>query len=69
MQVVRIPLGACYKSLLLLFLLSIYIYIYIYKIKIYCVRSEAIMAVTMKNGVFWDVTPCGSCKNRRFGET
>jgi hypothetical protein len=21
------------------------------------------MAVTMKNGVFWDVTPCGSCKN------
>jgi hypothetical protein len=26
------------------------------------------MAVTMKNAVFWDVTPCGSCKNRRFGE-
>jgi hypothetical protein len=21
----------------------------------------------MKNGVSWDVTPCGSCKNRRFG--
>jgi hypothetical protein len=21
----------------------------------------------MTNGVFWDVTPCGSCKNRRFG--
>jgi hypothetical protein len=21
----------------------------------------------MKKGVFWDVTPCGSCKNRRFG--
>jgi hypothetical protein len=20
----------------------------------------------MKNGVFWDVTPCGSCKYRRF---
>jgi hypothetical protein len=20
----------------------------------------------MKNGVFWVVTPCGSCKNRRF---
>jgi hypothetical protein len=20
-----------------------------------------------KNGVFWDVTPCGSCKNRIFG--
>jgi hypothetical protein len=23
----------------------------------------------MKNTVFWDVTPCGSCKNRRLGET
>jgi hypothetical protein len=22
-----------------------------------------------KNGVFWVVTPCGSCKNRRFGLT
>jgi hypothetical protein len=21
----------------------------------------------LKNGIFWDVTPCGSCKNRRFG--
>jgi hypothetical protein len=33
------------------------------------VRFEAFMAVTMKNGVFWDVMPCGSCKNRRFGGT
>jgi hypothetical protein len=24
---------------------------------------------SLKNGVFWDVTPCGSCKNRRFGGT
>jgi hypothetical protein len=23
----------------------------------------------MKNGVFWDVMPCGSCKNRHFGGT
>jgi hypothetical protein len=23
----------------------------------------------MKNGVFWVVTPCGSCKNRSFGRT
>jgi hypothetical protein len=23
----------------------------------------------MKNGVFWDVTPCVSCKNTRFGGT
>jgi hypothetical protein len=22
----------------------------------------------MKNAVSWDVTPCGSCKNRLFGE-
>jgi hypothetical protein len=28
---------------------------------------ETYMVVT--NGVFWDVTPCGSCKNRRFGGT
>jgi hypothetical protein len=31
------------------------------------VRFEVFTAVTMKNGVFWVVTPCGSCKNRRFG--
>jgi hypothetical protein len=23
----------------------------------------------MKNAVFWDVTPCGFCKNLRFGGT
>jgi hypothetical protein len=33
------------------------------------VRFEVFTAVTMKNGVFWDVTPCGSCKNRCFGGT
>jgi hypothetical protein len=31
-----------------------------------CVRFEVLMAVT---GVFWDITPRGSCKNRRFGGT
>jgi hypothetical protein len=35
----------------------------------YRVRFEVFTAVTMKNGVFWDVTPCGSCKNWRFGGT
>jgi hypothetical protein len=25
--------------------------------------------LNIKNGVFWVVTPCGSCKNRRFGGT
>jgi hypothetical protein len=27
------------------------------------------IAFLMKNGVFWVVTPCGACKNRRFGGT
>jgi hypothetical protein len=30
------------------------------------VRFEVFTPVTMKNGVFWDVMPCGSYKNRRF---
>jgi hypothetical protein len=25
--------------------------------------------LTLKNAIFWDVTPCGSCKNWRFGGT
>jgi hypothetical protein len=33
------------------------------------VRFEVFTAVTMKKGVFWDVAPCGSCKNRRFEGT
>jgi hypothetical protein len=28
-----------------------------------CVRFEVFTAVTVKNGVFWDVTPRGSYKN------
>jgi hypothetical protein len=32
-------------------------------------RFEFFTAVTMKNAVFWNVMPCGSCKNRRFGGT
>jgi hypothetical protein len=32
-------------------------------------RVEVFTAVTMKNVVFWDVTPCFSRKNRRFGGT
>jgi hypothetical protein len=31
------------------------------------VRFQVSTAVTMKNSVFWNVTPCGSCKSRRFG--
>jgi hypothetical protein len=33
------------------------------------VRFEVFTAVTMKNGVFWDVTQFSSGKNRRFGGT
>jgi hypothetical protein len=32
------------------------------------VRRKRMQGKVMKNGVFWVVTPCGSCKNRRFGE-
>jgi hypothetical protein len=35
----------------------------------HCIRFEVFTAVTMKNGVFWVATPCGSCKNRRFRGT
>jgi hypothetical protein len=27
------------------------------------VGFKVFTAMTMKNGVFWDVTPCGSCEN------
>jgi hypothetical protein len=29
--------------------------------------SEVLLFV--KNAIFWDVMPCGSCKNQRFGRT
>jgi hypothetical protein len=32
-------------------------------------RFKVFTEVTMKNDVFWDVMPCGSCKNRCFGGT
>jgi hypothetical protein len=32
----------------------------------YYVRFEVFTAVTTKNGVFWVVTPCGSCKKWYF---
>jgi hypothetical protein len=35
----------------------------------FVVRFGGFTAGPMKNSVFWDVTPCGSCKNRRFGRT
>jgi hypothetical protein len=32
------------------------------------VRFEVFMAVTVKNSVFWDVTPCRYCVNRHLEE-
>jgi hypothetical protein len=32
-------------------------------------QSSPLQRDHLKNGVFWDLTPCGSCKNRRFGGT
>jgi hypothetical protein len=34
-----------------------------FHINVLNVRFEVFTVVSMKNGVFWDVTPCGSCKN------
>jgi hypothetical protein len=31
------------------------------------IRFDVYMAVNMKNAIFLDVTPFGSCKNRYFG--
>jgi hypothetical protein len=39
---------------------------YMWNLK-FVVRFEVITAVTVRNSVFCDVTPCGSCKNRLFG--
>jgi hypothetical protein len=39
------------------------------KTEVTYVRFEVFTAVTMKNGIFWNVKPCGSCKNRPFGRT
>jgi hypothetical protein len=33
------------------------------------VGFDVFTAVTMKNAVFWNVAPCRSCVNRRFGGT
>jgi hypothetical protein len=38
-------------------------------IKYLFVRFEVFTPVTMKNAIFWDVAPCRSCMNRRFGGT
>jgi hypothetical protein len=48
------------------FFTRILIILLLEKLQITYVRLEVFKAVTMKNGVFWDVTPSGSCKNRHL---
>jgi hypothetical protein len=43
--------------------------IFLIKLNSAYIIFEIIMAVTMKTGIVWDITPCGSCKNRKFGGT
>jgi hypothetical protein len=43
--------------------------IWVLKLIKFSVKFEVFTTVTMRNGIFWDVTPFGSCKNRRFGRT
>jgi hypothetical protein len=38
-----------------------------HEIILYYVRFEVSTAVTMMIIIFWEMTPCGSYKNRRFG--
>jgi hypothetical protein len=51
------------------------LFVDIYKLELFslfvvCGRCYTRISYFMiKNGVFWDVTPCGSCKNWRFGVT
>jgi hypothetical protein len=32
-----------------------------------CGRYQRSNKLHLANGVFWDVVPCGSCRNSRFG--
>jgi hypothetical protein len=41
--------------------IRIYLSLQIVRKELNPVRFEVFTAVTMKNAVFWDVTPCGSC--------
>jgi hypothetical protein len=42
-----------------------------YRVSLYEEANQEIIEeeTALKNGVFWVVTPCGSCKNRRVGGT
>jgi hypothetical protein len=44
-------------------------WIYNIKMDLLEIGLSAVDWTGLKNGVFWVVTSCGSCKNRRFGGT
>jgi hypothetical protein len=37
------------------------------EVRLACIELNRRHSLTAKNAVFWDVTPCSSCMNRRFG--
>jgi hypothetical protein len=49
-----------------LFLICFYIFS-LTVVQLKTVFTKDYNMTVLKNVVFWDVTPCGSCKNRRFG--
>jgi hypothetical protein len=38
-------------------------------ISVFIIPGYWVGRIEFRNGVFWDLTPCGVCKNRRFGGT
>jgi hypothetical protein len=39
----------------------------IVRLPVYRICYNGQQEICKVNAIFWDVTPCGSCKNRRFG--
>jgi hypothetical protein len=44
-------------------------YVALFKVDTKPVRLKVFPTLTMKKAIVCDVTPCGSCENRRFGGT
>jgi hypothetical protein len=52
--------------------LVLYFFFSGFLLPVYCFMGSVtikMLDIFVKNGVFWDVTSCGSCKNRRFEGT
>jgi hypothetical protein len=46
-----------------------YVYSFYRTLSVFFSKLQSNTRLFLKNGVFWVVTPCGSCKNRRYGGT